>query len=105
MPYGAGWGFERVTVRGAMDRSAATVAVSWSPAPRVAATYVAERVIRFPDVERRLAVGETDAEAINAAAVEDLATVSLLTDDRVSATWRARVLPALVARAALGQRP
>jgi hypothetical protein len=47
----------------------------------------------------------TDPGAIHAAAVEDLGAVSLLTDDRVSATWRARVLPALVVRAALGHRP
>jgi CO/xanthine dehydrogenase FAD-binding subunit len=107
VPHGAGWGFERVTVRGAMDRSAATVAVSRGPAPRVAATYVAESVVRFPDVERRLGAGDTDSGRLHAAAVDDLATVALIPDDRVSGAWRARVLPVLIARAAqaaLGHR-
>jgi CO/xanthine dehydrogenase FAD-binding subunit len=107
-----GWGFERLTFQGAMDRAAATVAVVVSVSRGqvraggepiracMAATSVADRPVRFPRIERQIAVdpgvGAGDLEAL---ALADLAAVALRSDLRVSDWYRRAVIPVLVRRA------
>jgi carbon-monoxide dehydrogenase medium subunit len=97
----ARWGWQRLTMRGAGDRSAASVAVALREVEAsVATTWVAERVIRFAGAAAAILADATDEAAIRDAAAGDLAGVDLLEDDRASAAYRRRVLPVLVARAA-----
>lgn len=107
----SGWGFERLTFQGAMDRSAATVAVVVT-APgdarsdtrpvrvRIVATSVADEAIRFRRTERRITVepriGPGELEAVASA---DVANVALRSDLRVSDWYRRAVIPVLVRRA------
>ena len=101
------WGWQRLSIRGAMDRSSASVAVTAGErGVRIVATCVSDRPLRFPNAEHALATAlhagsAGDALAgVRAAAVLDLASADLLDDDRVSGAYRRRVLPALVERAA-----
>ncbi len=109
-----GWGWQRLTLHGAMDRSAASVAVAIhaNGEARVVLTAAADRPIRFPDVERLVrAAASTDlpgettgsgfAARLRAAAVADLAAETLVTDDRAPAAYRRQVVPVLVERAVL----
>ncbi len=109
-----GWGWQRLTLHGAMDRSAASVAVAIlaDGEARVVLTAAADRPVRFPDVERLVrAAASTDlpgattgsgfAARLRAAAVADLAAETLMTDDRAPAAYRRRVVPVLVERAVL----
>jgi carbon-monoxide dehydrogenase medium subunit len=101
------WGWQRLSIRGAMDRSSASVAVTaGARGVRIAATCVSDRPIRFPAAEHALATalhaglaGDTLAR-VRAAVALDVASADLLDDDRVSGAYRRRVLPALVERAA-----
>jgi len=107
-----GWGFERLTFQGAMDRSAASVAVALFSPPgrsrptagriraRIAATAIADRVVRFGGTERRLAVERwISDEGLEAAASADLAAAVVRGDARISDWYRRAVVPVLVRRA------
>ncbi|HXG39528.1 MAG TPA: FAD binding domain-containing protein [Candidatus Limnocylindrales bacterium] len=92
-----GWGWRRLTVRGAMDRSVASVAVAVGPAGRrVAVSCAADRPFRIRSAE---AEAVSDADELARAVERDLESVALTDDERASADYRRRVLPVLVARA------
>ena len=96
------WGWQRLTVRGAMDSSVASVAVVAGGNARVAVTFAADTVLRLASVERLLATSVDSATAGNglrAAATADLAVMMLRGDDRASESYRRRVIPVLVERA------
>lgn len=89
------WGWQRLTIRGAMDRSSASVAVALGrQGARVAVTFVAGRPLRLPSVE-----ADPDPARARSLAARDLAAVDLLDDDRAPAEYRRRVVPVLVERA------
>jgi CO/xanthine dehydrogenase FAD-binding subunit len=93
------WGWQRLPLHGAMDRSSASVAVTFHRnGARVVVGCVADRVVRMPRTEAALAEGRK--ADIAAAAAADLDGVDLKTDDRASADHRRKVIPVLVERAA-----
>lgn len=103
-----GWGFERLTFQGEMDGAAACVAVAIrTPARRagqvrvrIAATSIAERVVRFGGTERRLARDPTvPPSEVESAAAADIAAIPLRSDQRVSDWYRRAIVPVLVGRA------
>jgi carbon-monoxide dehydrogenase medium subunit len=96
------WGWQRLTVRGAMDSSVASVAVVAGRSPRVAVTFAAETVLRLESVERLLSASvgtSSGVDGIRAAAAADLEGIELRSDDRASEAYRRRVIPVLVERA------
>jgi carbon-monoxide dehydrogenase medium subunit len=102
VPAARAWGWQRLTIRGAMDSSVASVAVAVGERPGAAVTFVADRVVRLPTVEGLLAA-DTGARPgdvrVREATSEDLATVTIRGTDRASERYLRRVLPVLVARA------
>jgi carbon-monoxide dehydrogenase medium subunit len=113
------WGWQRLTIRGAMDRSSASVALAAGErGVRIVATCVSGRPVRFPEAEAALEAGRGAGSpadggslggdgaasdllaSVRAATASDLASADLLGDDRASVAYRRRVLPALVERAA-----
>lgn len=92
------WGWRRLTTRGSMDASAATVAVVLGPPAQIAVAFVSSGVLRLPAVESAVD-GGADGATIRAAAVADVADAQLRSDLRASAAYRRHVIPVLVARA------
>jgi CO/xanthine dehydrogenase FAD-binding subunit len=102
VPPAIGWGWQRLTVRGAMDSSVASVAVVAGRSSRVAVAFAAETVLRLGSVERLLSASVGTAsgvDGIRAAAMADLEGIELRSDDRASEDYRRRVIPVLVERA------
>jgi carbon-monoxide dehydrogenase medium subunit len=88
-------GWQRLALRGAMDRSSATVAVALGSAgARVAVTFVANRPLRLPSVE-----ADPSPASARRAAARDVEALELFGDDRASVVYRRRVIPVLVERA------
>jgi carbon-monoxide dehydrogenase medium subunit len=111
-PAPVGWGWERLTLHGAMDRSAASLAVAIlrGGGARVALTAAVTRPIRLGAVEGVLeaATGASSSAAgvdirsqVRQAARDDLASAPVLADDRAPAAYRREVVPVLAERAAL----
>lgn len=111
-PAPIGWGWERLTLHGAMDRSAASLAVAILPGGgvRVALTAAVTRPIRLGAVEGILeaATGDSSNAAgadmrshVRQAARDDLAGAPALTDDRAPAAYRREVVPVLAERAVM----
>lgn len=108
-PAPIGWGWERLTLHGAMDRSAASLAVTILPdgRARVALTAAVTLPIRLAEVERLVQAtaamgappGPELVARIRDAAREDLAAAPVLTDDRAPAAYRRQVVPVLAERA------
>ncbi|HEY3523870.1 MAG TPA: FAD binding domain-containing protein [Candidatus Limnocylindrales bacterium] len=97
------WGFERLTTRGAGDRPAATVAMSFSGSGERStvaawATWIADRPVPLVKAGRAVLDGAPDA-ALRAAVDEDLDGLAMADDLRATAAYRRRVLPVLVRRA------
>jgi CO/xanthine dehydrogenase FAD-binding subunit len=102
VPSANAWGWQRLTIRGAMDSSVASVAVAVGDRPGVAVTFVSDRVVRLPTVEGLLAAGtgaDSEDASVREAASEDLADLTIRGSDRASERYLRRVLPVLVARA------
>lgn len=107
-PLPIGWGWERLTLHGAMDRSVASVAVAVFAGgrTRVALTAAVTRPIRLGAVERATdatpAAGADDAALgtrVRRAARDDLAAAPVVADDRAPAAYRRQVVPILAERA------
>jgi carbon-monoxide dehydrogenase medium subunit len=109
-PAPIGWGWERLTLHGAMDRSAASLAVAIRSdgAALVALTAAVTRPIRLRAVEGVIeatiaasasAAGSDVGTQVREAARDDLAGAPLLADDRAPAAYRREVVPVLAERA------
>ncbi len=99
MPTGAlAWGWQRLTLHGAMDRSSASVAVTIGEhGVRVVVGCAAPLLLRLPATEAASVDGPL--RHVREAAAADLDGVALLDDDRATAAYRRRVIPVLVERA------
>lgn len=113
-PAPIGWGWERLTLHGAMDRSGASLAVTIDSdgEARVALTAAVTRPIRLTAVElvvgTMAALGALPADPgpdlaarLRQAAREDLSTAPIVADDRAPAAYRRQVVPVLAERAVL----
>lgn len=106
-PWPVGWGWERLTLHGAMDRSTASVAVAIFAGgrTRVALSAAVSRPIRLGAVERvadTAAGGADDAglgTRVRGAARDDLADAPIVADDRAPVAYRRQVVPVLAERA------